>query len=501
MGRSPGGTFIIVFVFNLVLAGGAFESTGAGPFDCGKLTYAIELDGVLCGYTESEFSLISQNGENTVRLDQYGYAKLGALGSELITEITTLYLIDPVSGRFRHHESRVSRGNTVQNTVIDIEDGKARCTSTARGTGETIDLAPGVITENSVYFPYLLEDFTSGGAETKTYEILDVKDFEIQRSTYRKAGLVDLDLGGRHFKAIVIDEFNHTTGLKVRIWLDTDNGCFLKARYPNKMVIYLADAGIKTRIRVANLNRTLIAETNVFIEDYRKICYMKVAVTLEPVGIRISRDGLNTGGQTFSGAVHRNLVDGVFEVRYDKYSGRGAPPFPPDFRGDKKLEQYLKPSAMIESNDSSLTEKASEITRGSRDSWEAAVRIGEWVGHNIRYDISRSGTARYTYDARAGECGAYSNLVAAFCRSVGIPARVVWGAMYIPQSGGSFGQHGWNEVYMGQAGWIPIDTTVLETDFCDSGHIRLGVMRSSFVSLNARRMEVIDYRTNLDGGN
>jgi hypothetical protein len=90
-------------------------------------------------------------------------------------------------------------------------------------------------------------------------------------------------------------------------------------------------------------------------------------------------------------------------------------------------------------------------------------------------------------------------LLAAFCRSVGIPARVIWGCMYTPNAGGSFGQHGWNEIYMGDAGWIPVDATALQTDYVDSGHIRMGEMESMTISFNPHEMEILDYRVGAGG--
>lgn len=100
---------------------------------------------------------------------------------------------------------------------------------------------------------------------------------------------------------------------------------------------------------------------------------------------------------------------------------------------------------------------------------------------------------------RAGECGAHSMLVAAFCRSVGIPARVVWGCMYVPNFGGAFGQHGWNEIYMGDAGWVPVDSTAYEADFVDSGHIRLGEYQSAATAINMEQTEVLDYSIGSEG--
>jgi len=66
--------------------------------------------------------------------------------------------------------------------------------------------------------------------------------------------------------------------------------------------------------------------------------------------------------------------------------------------------------------------------------------------------------------------------------------------MYVPNLGGSFGQHAWNEVYMGEMGWIPLDTTAREVDYADSGHIRLGTLVSAHIALNPKQMEILDFQ-------
>lgn len=63
------------------------------------------------------------------------------------------------------------------------------------------------------------------------------------------------------------------------------------------------------------------------------------------------------------------------------------------------------------------------------------------------------------------------------------------GCMYTQVGGGTFGQHMWNEVHMGAAGWIPVDGTAREVDYVDSGHIRLGTL----ATFNPDAMEVIEY--------
>ncbi len=121
------------------------------------------------------------------------------------------------------------------------------------------------------------------------------------------------------------------------------------------------------------------------------------------------------------------------------------------------------------------------------------IRLSQWVADSIAYAIPGGVTARNTYDLRRGECGAHSMLLAAFCRTLGIPARVVWGCMYIPNRGGAFGQHGWTEVFMGDAGWIPVDATAREIDYVDSGHLRLGHFQSTSTALNPKELTILDY--------
>ena len=49
------------------------------------------------------------------------------------------------------------------------------------------------------------------------------------------------------------------------------------------------------------------------------------------------------------------------------------------------------------------------------------------------------------------------------------------------------------EVYMGKAGWIPIDVTIHETDYVDSGHIRLGILKTKVTVINFKEMTILDH--------
>lgn len=47
---------------------------------------------------------------------------------------------------------------------------------------------------------------------------------------------------------------------------------------------------------------------------------------------------------------------------------------------------------------------------------------------------------------------------------------------------------------MGEAGWIPVDVTIHETDYADSGHIRFGVLNTRQTQINNWKMEILKFK-------
>ncbi len=92
-------------------------------------------------------------------------------------------------------------------------------------------------------------------------------------------------------------------------------------------------------------------------------------------GAPVTAESLNVPGQKFTGTVHENQIDGIFEIEHSRYDGANAPPFPPDFSGNESLRRYIEPGMFCESDDPVLAEKSREITAGSKDSWEASGSV------------------------------------------------------------------------------------------------------------------------------
>jgi transglutaminase-like putative cysteine protease len=426
-------------------------------------------------------------------LKQKVFAMLSALGSKFNTELKLTYHIDPVTGKFTYHDSNIKQGPTQLGSKIFIDGNTARFIGTPGNRETTITLPPNVVFENTLFFPHLIKDFVERKLTEKSYEIFEVRETEVQKSTYTKVATEKLDLAGKSYNTIALEKLNTKTGLKVKMWIDVENGYILKSTAPGNRMSCLADPSVVNRIKMADVDDTLFAKVDVAIADVQAISYMKVKATVQPSGLWVTQESLNVPGQNFTGTINDNLIEGIFEIEHKRYDGSDAPPYPADFSKDESLKKYLQAEDFIQSDDPVLIEKAQEITRGSKDSWEAACRLSKWVSENISYAIPGGMTARNTYDLKAGECGAHSILLAAFCRAVGIPARVVWGCMYVPNYGGAFGQHGWSEIYMGKAGWITVDATASEIDYVDSGHIRIGEYQSMVTALNPQKMEVLDF--------
>ena len=128
------------------------------------------------------------------------------------------------------------------------------------------------------------------------------------------------------------------------------------------------------------------------------------------------------------------------------------------------MASWLQPAPLIESDDAGIVAQAQELTKGATNRWQAVSNIAQWVCKEIQYTIADTPSARLALEKRQGDCGPHATLTVAMLRAVGIPAKLVGGLVYAPTLGGSFGQHAWVEVYMGDDGWIAFDPTTGELD-------------------------------------
>ena len=455
-----------------------------------KLHYGFEMQGDLIGYMEVNRGIPDEKGE--VSIESLFFAKMTLLAQGFDIDVKERLKIDSATGRITAFESDMKMGTMNMGATFEWEGGKAFFTSKLQGGRREIELPEHVEYVHGVFYSFLVRDLKKEedfGA--RTYPVLELTEGKVREMEFT---LLDRDpkklpvgmLPSAHFRFV-----SRSQGLTGEVWIDPESGHFLEITLPTGGRLFLADPAVVGNIKRAEIDDSLFARVDLVIPDFKDLTYLEVRAEIESAGEWITEESLNVKGQRFTGTVKDNLVKGVFEIEHKRYSGAGAPPFPPDFSGREDLKEYLEPEQLIESDDPVLGEAARKIAKGAVDSWDAAIRLSRWVAEEIPYEIP-GGSARTTYDARKGECGSHSRLLCAFCRSLGIPARLASGCMYTPLYGGSFGQHVWNEIYMGdEAGWITVDSTAMEVDYVDSGHVRLG----SKAGFHPKSMEIIDCRT------
>lgn len=132
---------------------------------------------------------------------------------------------------------------------------------------------------------------------------------------------------------------------------------------------------------------------------------------------------------------------------------------------DLQRAHYTRSSTLIQITDSVRAE-AMRIVGEAQDDAERARRLYHHIVRHFRYrwppaERGSEWIRRNGY----GDCAEYSFLYAAWCRSLGIPCRVMVGTF----AHGDMHAHVWNEVYLdlndaglgGPGGaWLPVDTSV-----------------------------------------
>jgi tetratricopeptide (TPR) repeat protein len=482
---------VILFICISFLTGYA-NAQDANPCKTGGQTcyFGIELNNILCGYSVETYCDGILNGKKV----RYEYSdvtlKMSLLGTDMDTGFKILYAVDPVSERVVRIEIQVINEQSVVKSETTIKGDTLYFNNPTSGIENIILVGKDVVFDTPAGYPYLLTDFIKKGVNEKKYRIFDPIKGEVVEKDYVRKSEKDITLADSVFHTLILEETDLSTGNKTTLWLNKSDGHIVKVLIAGRN-IYYADKSVTSKITMANMDKVLFAKVGKIIPDIPDLSWLKVKVLINSYGEILTTESLNFPGQKFEGTVTGNLVDGVFEIEPVRYSGKNAPPFPPDFRRSPELKKYLEPEMVIESDDPLIISEATRITAGSKDSWEAAVRLSKWVSENIAGALPGGISAINTLKTQEAECGGHSRLLAAFCRAVGIPAKLSVGCMYTNYHSGVFGQHAWTEVYMGDAGWIPIDATISEINYVDASHIRLGE-KATFQPV---AMKILDYKT------
>ncbi|MDD5133111.1 MAG: transglutaminase-like domain-containing protein [Candidatus Nanoarchaeia archaeon] len=149
----------------------------------------------------------------------------------------------------------------------------------------------------------------------------------------------------------------------------------------------------------------------------------------------------------------------------------------PSTSADPQAVSYLEATEHIDINEN-IRNKANELAAGEDDVYVVVFKIAEYVRTNVNYNLTTLTEnvvqkSSWVYENKQGVCDEITSLFISMLRSIKIPAKFVEGVAYT-NTLGTWGNHGWAEVYLHGYGWVPFDVTYGQYGFVDATHIRLG---------------------------
>ncbi len=181
-----------------------------------KMTYAVEISGVLCGYSESTINTTEKDGQKLLSVQTEALVKQRALGGNVELTITELALISAGTELPVLVEQRFKTNAEVY-SCASFDNGVVYFTSVEGGEPREIQIPTDVILENTLSYPHLMNDFIQGDAATKEYRVFDNQSGNIISKTYERIGEEKLELAGANYSTILLEEFNHQTGITAKI--------------------------------------------------------------------------------------------------------------------------------------------------------------------------------------------------------------------------------------------------------------------------------------------
>ena len=197
-------------------------------------------------------------------------------------------------------------------------------------------------------------------------------------------------------------------------------------------------------------------------------------VRLRLDGADLPTDELNGAGQTVEG--------NVIEIADPRLLRPGP--------HDTAIERYLKAEPLLESDAPEIRAEAEQAVRGVTDDRGRAERLTRYVNGLLDKKPTVSlPSAREVLRTKVGDCNEHTALFVAMARSIGMPARIAIGLVFMH---GAFYYHAWPEVYItdkdpstslgagpstplgaGARGlWLPVDPTLNQYP-ADATHLRL----------------------------
>ena len=148
---------------------------------------------------------------------------------------------------------------------------------------------------------------------------------------------------------------------------------------------------------------------------------------------------------------------------------------------DPAARAFLAPEPLIESDDPLIGAEAAQAVRGATTDRDRAERLTRHVSALLdKKPTIGLPSAREVLRTKVGDCNEHTALFVAMARSIGVPARIAVGLVFMH---GAFYYHAWPEVYLAEGAggspraesrglWLPVDPTLNQFP-ADATHLRL----------------------------
>lgn len=181
--------------------------------------------------------------------------------------------------------------------------------------------------------------------------------------------------------------------------------------------------------------------------------------------LRLRLDGADLSSPDLQGV--GQSVNGSEVVLVDPRTLKAAP-------ADADLARYLAPEPFIESDAPEIRVEAERMVGSAAGPRARAERLTREVNSLLEKKPTISlPSALEVLRTKVGDCNEHTALFVALARSIGIPARINAGLVYVH---GAFYYHAWPEVYLDEGGgrglWLPVDPTLNQFP-ADATHLRL----------------------------
>jgi transglutaminase-like putative cysteine protease len=266
--------------------------------------------------------------------------------------------------------------------------------------------------------------------------------------------------GGRPVPAFRVE--GRLAGLTLRSWI-TDTGEVVKEESPMGMLVVRETPEQAQALAVPGAVQADLLEAAALVPRRpQRIDDPRTVATL-----RLRIDGLSGLDPADLEGAGQTATDGTFELRDPRDLAAGARPCRP--RALPATPRRSSRATRPRSARKPRRRRPAPLRRGQR-----AERLTRHV-HAIvekRPTVSLP-SALEVLKTRIGDCNEHTTLYVALARSIGLPARIATGLVYLR---GAFYYHAWPEVFVTEAAgrglWLPVDPTLNQFP-ADATHVRL----------------------------